>query len=233
MSESVQTQDPETLEKVKSLLDERINQTASTTQTVAEATPEQQPRMESEKNTTYDPSINTQSGTFAWNLNIDSVGDIEVTDLEKSMYLKAVLNDVPVILPISLEMGSGTTKVTVDIRTLSNYEMDLVFWCLDQDRKEGIIGNPATLATRIQYYAGGMQAIKVNSSQLSYISFPEPGNMEEDGGKLRNHVRNMVAKINWPRWQIILTALRVFEAKVKICNDAALNGNFWKPQGAE
>lgn len=234
MSDSnVNQQDPETINKVKALLDEKLSSSGTSEQAAATTNPDNPQRMETERNTTYDPSINTQSGTFAWNLSLESLGEVEVTDIEKSMYLKAVLNDMPVIMPIALQMQAGGTSVTVNIRTLNNYEMDLVFWCLDQDRKEGLIGNPATLATRIQYYAGGMQAISVNNSQISSISFPNPGNVVDDGNKLRAHVNDMVAKINWPRWQVILTALRLFEAKVKICNDAALNGNFWKPQGAE
>lgn len=229
----VEIQDTETINKVKALLDERLSPDVNSTKVESVAdSKDESPKFESERNTTYDPSINTQSGTFAWNLNLEAVGDVEVTDIEKSMYLKAVLNDEPVIFPIRLDMQSKGTHVTVEIRTLNNYEMDLVFWCLERDRQAGIIGNPATLATRIQYYAGGLQAMRINGTQLNNSSFPVPGSMEKDGAELREFITQYVAKINWPRWQVILTALRIFEAKVKICNDAALNGNFWKPQDA-
>ena len=219
------------IEKVKNLLEEPKEDEKTPEAPVAN--PEDvgpETRIETDLNTTFDPNVNSQTGQYSWNLGVDGLGDVTVTDIEKSLYLKAVLNDVPVIFPITLDMASADTNVVVTVRTLNNYEMDLVFWALEKDRAEGLLTNPSSLATRLQYYAGGLQVTSINNKQLSYLQFPDPGVMEEDGAKLRTFVGKFINRINWPRWQVMLVALRIFEAKTKVCNDAALNGNFWKPQ---
>lgn len=236
MSEETTQQDAETLAKVKDLLDEALvpGQSEDETPYINKA-PEDipAPRIETDRNTTFDASVSSQTGMYSWNMSIDGLGDITVSDTEKAMYLKSVLHDVPVVLPIDLEMHDENNKVSIEIRTLNNYEMDLVFWALEKDRLDGILTSPAALATRLQYYAGGLQSRKINTQPISNIEFPTPGSMIEDGEKLRVFVNEYIKKINWPRWQAILVALRIFETKVKICNDASLNGNFWKPQGAD
>lgn len=223
------------IEKVKSLLEEPAKEEDKVPEAPI-ANPEDvgpETRIETERNTTFDPNVSSQTGQYSWNLGVDGLGDVTVTDIEKSLYLKAVLNDVPVIFPITLDMASADTHVVITVRTLNNYEMDLVFWALEKDRAEGLLTNPSSLATRLQYYAGGLQVTSINNKQLSFLQFPEPGVMEEDGVKLRTFVSKFINKINWPRWQVMLVALRIFEAKTKVCNDAALNGNFWKPQDAD
>ena len=227
--------DDETIAKVKALLDEKLTAPVEESDIPIPDAPKEEiePPVDTPRNTTYDSTANTQNALYSWSMNSANFGDVTVTDMDKSMYLKAALNDVPVILPIELEMqGTTGNKIIVEIRTLNNYEMDLVFWALEKDREEGLLTNPSAIATRLQYYAGGLQTIKVNKQPVSNIQFPEPGDTVKDGTKLREFIHAYIQKINWPRWQAILIALRIFETKTKICNDAALNGNFWKPQDA-
>lgn len=236
MSEEVEQQDPETLDKIKAMLDDSIEEQ----QTKAKATKPkakqktEKPRKETAKNTTYDDTNATQGALYAWSMMTPALGSVTVTDMEKSMYIKAVLNDVPVILPIDLEMGDDIRgNIVVELRTLSNYEADVVFLALELDKEEGIIKGSHQLASRIQQYAGALQTLKVQEKALPTIAFPSPGDSLGDRDKLRSFVKKHIGAMSWPRWQAILNALRIFETKLKICNDAALNGNFWKPRGAD
>lgn len=230
MSEPIEQQDPETLAKIKALMDESIEeQKAQATETAAS-----EPRSETARNTTFDQSNFTQGALYAWSMMTPELGAVAVSDIEKSKYIKAVLNDVPVVLPIELEMGNDEIgNITIELRTLSNYETDVVFLALEKDKEEGLIKGHHQLATRIQQYAGALQTLKVQEKVVTTIAFPEPGDITTDRDKLRAFVTKHVSSMSWPRWQAILSALRVFETKLKICNDAALNGNFWKPQGAD
>ena len=229
MSEDIEQQDQETLDKIKALMDDSLEEQAS--QETKE--PELQ-RAETSRNTTFDQSNFTQGALYAWSMMTPELGSVVVSDVEKSKYIKAVLNDVPVVLPIDLEMGNDMVgNITIELRTLNNYETDIVFLALELDKQEGIITGHHQLATRIQQYAGALQTLKVQSEPLVTIAFPTPGVSTADRDKLREFVRTHVGVMSWPRWQAILSALRVFETKIKICNDAALNGNFWKPLGAD
>lgn len=224
----------ETLDGVRSLLEEDDiilpeNDTPPSKQE------DQPPRMETERNTTFDSSSNSQEAVLGWAFEAPDIGKVTVTDTEKALYLKSVLNDVAVMFNIGLDMGDSNKKISADIRTLNNYEQDLAFLALEKDREENILVSPAALATRLQYYAGAMQLVSINGKRrANALGFDGDGStLEADVDHLRDHVNTFIKKINWPRWQAILVCLRVFEAKVKICNDAALNGNFWKPRGAD
>ncbi len=232
MSEPIEQQDEETLAKIKALMDESIEEQKVQSAQVEES--EETPRVETARNTTFDQSNFTQGALYAWSMMTPELGAVAVSDIEKSKYIKAVLNDVPVVLPIELEMGDDEVgNVTIELRTLNNYETDVVFLALEKDKEEGLIKGHHQLATRIQQYAGALQTLKVQEKLVTTISFPEPGDITTDRDKLRAFVTKHISFMSWPRWQAILSALRVFETKLKICNDAALNGNFWKPQGAD
>lgn len=232
MSEEIEQQDSETLTKIQAMLDERIEEKQK--ETAQQPAEQESVRLETPRNTSFDQSNFTQGALYAWSMMTPELSVVQVTDHEKALYLKAVLNDVPVIIPIELEMGDNVFgNLTVELRTLNNYETDVVFLALEKDKEEGMIKGHHQLATRIQQYAAALQLLKVQGKPVKQIAFPEPGDAHEDMIKLRAHVHKQVGAMQWPRWQAVLSALRVFETKIKICNDAALNGNFWTPQGAD
>lgn len=181
--------------------------------------------------TPIDPAWSGQSPTqeklLRWTLQVPDLGAITVTDLEKQLYLKAVLNDVPVVWDIVLE----NLGVTVSLQTADNYELDVIFRALreDEDRRE--IRDPADFTTRLQQYAAAFQVRNFNNTPLERLNFQEsrPATIEQAIILLREHRDKYLMRIHHARWQAILTALRIFEVKKKLCTDAALNGDFWKP----
>jgi hypothetical protein len=225
-------QDPDTVDKVNRLLDGMPNESDSAP--VQDNTSKEDERMETERNTTYDKDKVTQDKVFSWAMRTPEDVEVEVTDMDKAKYIKAILHDKPVILSIDLSIrDSSDINVSVDIRTLNNYEKDVVYVALDKDREEGLITGYQQLSTRMQYYAGALQVVNFCGNTAAHISFPEPGNTKVDAETLRTVTKEYVGKLHWPKWQAMVAALRVFEAKMKICNDAALNGNFWMPPGAD
>jgi hypothetical protein len=231
-NDEVKQQEPEILESVKQLLEERIDQRRGEQE--SSMPPPKDVLTETHRNTLYDEDTPTSATVYAWSMGLPNLGEVVVTDLEKAKYLKAVLNDVPVILPISLEMGDDEAgNIVVDLRTLSNYEMDVAFFAIQEDGKENRITGTAQMAGRLQQYAGAMQTVKFQNDMFNHIEFPDPGEAKKDAIKLRDFTNKHISCMQWPRWQAILNALRIFETKIKICNDAALNGNFWTPQDAD
>lgn len=224
--EEIKPSDPETLEKVRALLEDKIADKESeaestTTSPVGE-------RRETTRNTAYDEDNLTQHALYSWSAITPESRKVTVSDDEKACYLKAVLNDVPVILEILLEMGNDSLgNIRGTFRTLNNYEMDIVFLAIEKDREEGLISGHHQLATRLQQYAGALQLVAFQGNSTKYTEFKNPGNRSEDVKALRDAVFKYVGETNWARWQATLHMLRIFEAKVKICNDAALNGDFW------
>lgn len=241
VDKDIQPQDEATINKVKQMLDERLDaqdESRFTNPDEEQASydpgKQENERIETERNTLYDPETTTHNSIYAWSMNLPGLAEIEVTETDKSRYLKAALNDMPVILPILLEMGNDEIgNICVEIRTLSNYEMDVVFHAIQADSKDGFIAGQAQMAGRMQQYAAALQIVKFQQQSFRHIEFPEPGDAIKDAEKLREFTNEHIASMQWPRWQVILNALRIFETKTKICNDAALNGNFWNPPGAD
>lgn len=234
--EEIHTQDDQLIARIKEIMDNQISDDAPNDK---EDTPKNEEddapvKVNTKRNEAFDQSQVTQASLYAWSMLTPELGTVEVTDVEKSAYLKAVLNDVPVVLDIDLAMAGksiDSLPVTIRLRTLNNYEMDVVFMSLEKDREAGLISGHHQLATRIQQYAIAMQLQKVGQTTVKNLSFPEPGDMDTDVEVLRKFLHDFVGRMSWPRYQAVLMALRVFETKLKICNDAALNGNFWKPPG--
>lgn len=231
--EELSPQDPETAAKVQAMLDGRIEEQVQEAKSQAAEVPPKE-RKETERNTTYDQENFTQNAMFSWSLNLPGLETITVDDTEKALYIKAVVNDVPVKFDIMLEMGDDSIgNITATFRTLNNYETDLVFQAIEEDRKAGVITGHHQLATRLQYYAGALQLEKFQGTNMNHLEFKEAGIVVDDVATLRDFVTKFVGRMNWARWQAVLQCLRIFETKIKICNDAALNGDFWTPPGAD
>lgn len=182
------------------------------------------------RNTDYDPGKPSQGQVFSWAMELQGLGEITVTELDKSHYLKAVLNDVPVMLSVDLDVGD----MEITVCSLSNRDMDIVYRALKIDESEAGFEGPAQLATRMYKYAVALQVLKVNDQvfpAFDSAKFIDMG-IDYTAQKLREHVEEFIQPINWARWNALLTALRIFEAKLAKCNQAALDANFWTPAGA-
>lgn len=173
-----------------------------------------------------DPRTPTQANVLRWTLEAENIGNITVTDDEKKLYLKAMLNDTPVIWDIAIE----ALGVTVRMQSANNFELDVLFRALREDEDAGLIRTPSDWATYLQQYAAAFQVCAFNSSPFERLALKEPYPTSKEAiTALRSHRDKYLMPMNHARWQAILRAVRIFEIKKKLCTEAAINGDFWKP----
>jgi hypothetical protein len=155
---------------------------------------------------------------------------VQITDLEREIFLKAVLNDEPVRLTVALY----DNQFKVELRSRSTFEQRRVFDVLDRDRIEEVIpkDNIALMVTRMQCYLAVIMIERINGQMFSDVKLDPKGKMEEHCKILREKVAEKTDSMMGVRWNSVLTALRTFENKCAKMNTEALNEGFWKPQGS-
>lgn len=195
-------------------------------------TPENRDR--GRESTTFRSDSPETSGIKAWALQMPELTRefVSPTHMDKMLYIKAMLNDVPVEFIITLPVGNLVMK----IRSLSNHEQDIVFKALDMDQQDQEIKGPAQYVTRLQYHAAVMQIVEFNKVKQDFVHF-SPGDEFKDTASaaefLRQRTRQYIGANNWPTWQVKLTGLRIFEEKLAACNRAVMDANFWMPAGTD
>jgi len=173
-----------------------------------------------------DPEL---SGIKAWALQMPELPreQVEPSEMDKRLYLKAMLNDVPLELTINLD----AIDLHMTIRSLNNFEQNIIFQALELDQKDGDVAGPAQYMTWVQYHAVALQITEYNGVPQDYVNFdindlPDP---ESAVAKLRKATKTNIAKNNWATWQVKVTGLRIFEIKLGLCNRAVFERNFWNP----
>lgn len=157
------------------------------------------------------------------------VDKVSISDHEKELFLKAVLNDEPVRFPVSLYHG----KMIIDVRSRSAHEQKRVFDVLKKDQEDNIY-DPADVAmmiTRMHYYLGALMVERINGVTFSELQLKAGDKLDTDVKKLRVAADKLFGGITNIRWTSILNALRVFEHKCAKMNSEAANEVFWNPQG--
>jgi len=177
-----------------------------------------------------DPEL---AGIKAWSMQMPELPKeyVEPSEMDKRLYLKAMLNDVPLELTINLP----AIDLHMSMRSLNNFEQNLIFHALELDQQDGDVAGPAQYVTWMQYHAAVMQITEFNGKAQSYVQFdvddwPEP---EKAVQKLREATKDVIAKSNWATWQVKVTGLRIFEIKLGLCNRAVFERNFWKPADSD
>jgi len=169
------------------------------------------------------PNANSQD---PWVFTSPDEASVSVEQEEKDIFFKAVLNDDPVVMDIKVSLGPN--PIPVRCRSLSNFEIDVIYAAIDKDRSAGNIVSTAQFMTMLQRYSIMLQVSSFNTKSLNAVSVTGleiPEAVEE----LQSKYNALVQGVDQARWQVILTALRLFSIKLKICNDNILNENFWCP----
>lgn len=157
------------------------------------------------------------------------INRVEITEAEKVLFLKAVLNDAPVKFPVTLYNG----QMTVDVRSRSSYEQKRVFDILKLDQQEGLYeqADVAMMITRMHYYLGVLMVERINGTLFSELKLMPGTSIEQDTKVMREAASKLFEGMSSIRWTSILNALRIFEHKCAKMNSEALNEGFWTPQG--
>lgn len=144
--------------------------------------------------------------------------DIPVTEADQRMYLKAVLNDVPV--EITIPVMNNMMKVTC--RALSVAESEKIIVEAIKHFKDNPELNSMLMPDYIRQLRTICQVVRINGKP----AFPAIDiNSETFVSEAWEEFRDM----STARYNAISAALNVFEHKLSRLNAAALNEDFWLP----
>jgi len=184
-------------------------------------------KVEEDRSKLFEPDKASLAHLSSW---VFAAGNLEakVDAEDKALYLKSLLNDIPLALNIKLEMG-----INFVIRATTNYDLDVIFKCLEKYSEESKIPGPAQYASLVQKCAAAIQIIKFGDQPLNPPTFTYGQNsVEKDAEILRERIETVLGKWAWPKWNTAITALRIFEAKLALCNENARQANFWQTADA-
>ena len=155
---------------------------------------------------------------------------VAISTVEKSIFLKALLNDEPARLPVDLFGG----QLKVELRTRTNFEQQRIFDIIDQDVASGVIAktNFALQITRFQQYCMAIMTERVNGKLFSEIELKKGGTLDIDAKTMRDFVDKSVNGMDSIRWTALLNAMRIFETKIAKMSGEASNEDFWKPRAS-
>ena len=171
----------------------------------------------------------THANQMAWAANVEELGPIEVNDLEKRMFLKAVLNDENVYWDMTLAV---TPENPVTVRSLFEWELSLVFSALAEDGKEGLIQNNMEYFSTLQNYSICLQIERIGNVAYKHKFQPKEDEEVQDTIKaLRKHMYNHVRDMGAPQKSMVLEALRLFHSKYEMCKGKMRDQDFWTPRG--
>ena len=173
---------------------------------------------------TYDPIHMTDYGDASSLAGI--TGGIESSAEDKEAYLRAVLNDEPVVLNIELLGG----KCLVQIRSKNTWEQALTYEAALEDQDKKIVSDYYQAMIQMQKYGAVLQIQKINNKVFSTTEFNKPkGDWKPQRDELRELMSEQIETMNNARMTLLLNALRIFEYKLSemtaFCND----GDFWEP----
>jgi hypothetical protein len=186
-----------------------------------------QEKVEEDRSKLFEPDTASMAHLSSWVFDQGNL-KVEVDALDKALYMKSLLNDVPLELGIKLDMG-----INFVIRATTNYDIDVVFKTLEKYSEESKIPGPAQYASLVQKCAAALQIIKFGDTSLHPPKFcPGKNGIDADAAELKNRIENVLGTWAWPRWNAALIALRLFEAKLALCNENARHSNFWQTADA-
>ena len=154
---------------------------------------------------------------------------VEVSDLERDLYLKAVLTDEPIRLVI--EVLGGNLKLEFRSRTM--HEQERILSVVRQDVRDKLIqeGDAALAYTRLQQYCVCLQLRRINEDHFSDLVLPAESSFDKDRDTLRAAFLQLHPKMSQLRWNAIYDGLVTFESKCRQLSEESLNTDFWKPRG--
>jgi hypothetical protein len=219
---------------------------------LAEAAPSQEAGKEEEPapfsvpaDPKYSPENPTKDAMLEWVLSVSDTSDIELTERDKQVFMRASLHNLPVTLDIPVLGGSVVT-----CRSLTDYEVDVLYETLYQDQAE--LGRPMDQLyyfTLLQRYGVAMQIVAVNGRSEPHLRFKfvDKGTVSfREAREVRLGMREALVRdsrflressqkaVNDSsvRTTMLRNALRVFSCKMKVCTEKLASRDFWPPADA-
>lgn len=156
---------------------------------------------------------------------------VKVTEEDKNLYLKAILNDVPLKLTITFANG-----ISVTCRALTPYERNLVPYAVAHHFKE--LGGTDHLGTAFltdyaRQYMMAMQVVSIGNKMIDYLKYDSTqGSQADHVAHLAKEGKLLTDNYSIAKYNLLIKALNVFENKLARLNTAALKQDFWDPADA-
>ena len=155
-------------------------------------------------------------------------GDIVITDTDKELYLKGLLNDDSVILDIPFCNG----KLVYRVRSKTGWEQTLAYEATVTSKAED---DPEELdyyqsMLKLQKIGATLQILAINGKPFSNLKFESAGDdWTEQIMKVREACDNTIEVMDSVKMTLTLNALRIFEYKVARMAASCNTGDFWVP----
>jgi len=178
----------------------------------------------------FNPESENLNDFLAWTFKSATIPNVSVTDYEKTLFFKALLNDTEFELDVDFDL---IEKYTVSIRGLTAFEQKLVASALKLDSDEKLIDGVHGFTAFMQQYCLLYQVLAINNKPFNRIEldkFPTFG-YADHVEHLRKQMREIVDKMPSFKLITLIKAVIIFEIKQKLLHDGLVNRNFWKPQG--
>jgi hypothetical protein len=203
--------------------------------------PAEAPRQTLPEDPFLSPDAVSVSQLSTWGLG-GNLKDIVVTDMDKAVFFKAAINDEETAVLFDIDISGFDYPVKV--RSLHNYEEMVLHEALRRDQggrelRDGKfefqkrIHDVAGYITFYQYYHAYLRVLEHKGKPRSA---PE---LQGKYSELDKYVEQMrTDAIDWglavpgPLWTILLQAISIHSAKLKVCRENLLNRDFWLPAGS-
>ncbi len=157
---------------------------------------------------------------------VSDIGKVEVSQLEKDMFMKSILNDSP-YTTVS-EVLCNKLSVTVTSRTM--YTDKLIFEALNKDEADRKVIGLDGLMQRLQMYVAAIQ-VRNYGKKNTELTINSNDTFEVNYEKLQTHLAKFYNDTPVHIWAALVLAVRIHEYKSKICMDNLHNENFWESAG--
>ena len=157
---------------------------------------------------------------------VSDIGKVEVSQLEKDLFMKSILNDSP-YTTVS-EVLCNKLYVTVSSRTM--YTDKLIFDSLNKDEADKKVIGLDGLIQRLQMYVAAIQ-VKGYGKKNTDLTVNSNDTFEVNYNKLQEHLAKFYNDTPVHIWAALVLAVRIHEYKSKICMDNLHNENFWESAG--
>jgi len=161
-----------------------------------------------------------------FSMMVADIGEVVVSDYEKDMFIKAVLNDTQ-FYTVSKILGG---RLSMEVKSRTMYTDKLVFDSLNFDEQNKKIVGIDSMLYRLQMYVAACQ-LKSYGNKNVELHLDYTKTFDENYIILNQHVDKVLSQIPAHVWSAIVMGIRIHEYKSKLCMDNLNNENFWESAG--
>lgn len=178
----------------------------------------------------FTPDSENLNDFLAWTFKSATIPNVSVSDYEKTIFFKALLNDSEFELDIEFDL---VEKFTVSVRGLTALEQKLIASALKLDSEEKLIDGLHGFTAFMQQYCLLYQVLLINNKPFDRIELDKHPNFsyKDHVDLLRQKMRETIDRMPSFKLMTLIKSVIIFEIKQKLLHDGLVNRNFWKPQG--